>query len=122
METGPPTGPAGAQRIYFACFTDPAGPDSGPLIKENFAAHKAWVLAHESDLLLAGPLLDESFSSTGCGLIVMRANSISHATRMAAEDPMHSSGARTFRIVPWQINEGSITVSTIISRGWRDFE
>jgi hypothetical protein len=36
-------------------------------------------------------------------------------------DPMHSSGARTFSIVPWQINEGTMTVAMTFSSGAFDF-
>jgi hypothetical protein len=39
------------------------------------------------------------------------------AADLAATDPMHVSGARTFRIVPWQINEGHVTTSLTMSSG-----
>jgi hypothetical protein len=39
----------------------------------------------------------------------------------AESDPMHSSRARTFRIVAWQINEGTMTVAMTFSSGAFDF-
>jgi uncharacterized protein YciI len=87
----------------------------------HIPAHKEWLAQHEADFLIAGPFLDESFTYSGTGLIVIRAGSIAEATKIAESDPMHSSGARTFRIVPWQINEGTMTVAMTFSSGAFDF-
>ena len=105
------------RRIYFACFTEPASPDSAELMKRHFSEHKQWVREHEHDLFLAGPLLDESLTPSGSGLLLIRADSAAAASELAAADPMHRSGARTFRIVAWQINEGHVTTMLTMSSG-----
>jgi uncharacterized protein len=120
-ESRPDTAHAGAQKVFFACFTEPAASTSIDQIRTHIPAHKEWLAQHEADFLVAGPFLDESFSYSGTGLIVIRAGSIAEATKIADSDPMHSSGARTFRIVPWQINEGTMTVAMTFSSGAFDF-
>jgi uncharacterized protein len=101
--------------LFFACFTEPADADSAERIQRNFDAHKAWLKQHEEDILLAGPLLTDSLDHSGNGLIVLRAGSLADAVEIAEADPMHSSGARTFRVVPWRLNEGTITAKLTIS-------
>jgi hypothetical protein len=101
--------------LFFACFTEPASSESHELIQRYFDAHKTWLRQHEAAILIAGPLLTESLGPSGTGLIVLRAESFSDAVRLAETDPMHSSGARTFRTVPWRLNEGTITASLTIS-------
>jgi hypothetical protein len=101
--------------LFFACFTEPSGPDSAERIKQSFDAHKAWLAEHESDILVAGPLLTELLEYSGTGLIVLRAESLADAVKIAQDDPMHRSGARTFRVVPWRLNEGTITARLTIS-------
>jgi hypothetical protein len=46
----------------------------------------------------------------GDGMIVLRAKNLAEARTIAENDPMHKSGARKFRVRPWLINEGSVTV------------
>jgi uncharacterized protein YciI len=108
--------------VFFACFTEPEGSGRAQLIQENFDAHKAWLKQHENVILIAGPLLTESFDYSGTGLIVFRAESQAEAAKIAESDPMHSSGARNFRIVPWRLNEGTITARLTISTGSFDLE
>jgi uncharacterized protein YciI len=86
-------------------------------MKRHFEDHKKWVRDHEHDLFLAGPLLDDTLTPSGRGLLLIRAESAVAAADLAATDPMHVSGARTFRIVPWQINEGHVTTSLTMSSG-----
>ncbi|WP_326568902.1 YciI family protein [Amycolatopsis rhabdoformis] len=103
--------------LYYACFTDPANADSAAERSRQFDAHKAWLKEHEADILVAGPLLAESLEPAGSGLIVFRTESADAARRLAEADPMHASGARTFRIVPWRINEGTLTARLTVSTG-----
>ena len=53
-------------------------------------------------------------------MVIVRAASLEEAGKFAAEDPMHESGARTFRIRPWLLNEGGITVTVRYSDGGRE--
>ncbi len=62
-------------------------------------------------LFAAGPFwTDDEQEWRGEGMVVIRANNLAAARAIAAEDPMHASGARTFEVRPWLINEGSLTV------------
>lgn len=101
--------------LFYACFTEPAGPESGEAIPKYFEAHKAWLKEHEGDVFIAGPLLSDSLEYIGKGLIVLRAESLEAARELAGTDPMHSSGARNFRVVPWRLHEGSINARLTLS-------
>ena len=66
----------------------------------------------------AGPFLEENeIDWNGEGMVIIRANSINHAKEIANSDPMHSSGARSFIVRPWLLNEGNIEVSLDYSTG-----
>jgi uncharacterized protein YciI len=67
-------------------------------------------------LAFAGPLSDESGESwSGAGLIVYRAASLDAAQALAAADPMHESGCRTFTIRRWLLNEGQLRLTISLS-------
>lgn len=119
----PDTRHAGAQKVYFVCFTEPAGTSLDD-IRPHVPAHKEWIAEQEraGRLLVAGPFLDEEFAYSGSGMLVIRAATAEEATKIMAADPMHTSGMRTFRIVPWQLNEGSIDVRMTLSSGTYDFD
>ena len=62
--------------------------------------------------MFAGPLSDESGTQMqGTGMLILRAESFDAAKALAENDPMHISGARSFTLRKWLINEGSLTVS-----------
>jgi uncharacterized protein YciI len=42
----------------------------------------------------------------GGGMMLFKADSVEAAHALADADPLHSSGARTYEIVPWMINHG----------------
>ncbi len=74
-------------------------------------------LKHQKELeangtiVAAGPLSDEEGATwTGIGMIVLRANSLEEARAIAATDPMHQSGVRKARVLPWLMNEMSLTI------------
>ena len=50
-------------------------------------------------------------------MVIIRANSIDHAKEIASNNPMHKSGARSFTIRPWLLNEGNIEISLDYSTG-----
>lgn len=69
-------------------------------------------------LAFAGPLSDESGDQMqGMGLIIYRADGFDAARRLAEDDPMHRSGARSFVLHRWMINEGSLSLSVGLSTG-----
>ena len=65
---------------------------------------------------MAGPLSDETGEQMeGVGMWVLRAESMEAAHALAAKDPMHTSGARSFTLRRWLVNEGNLSVSVGLS-------
>lgn len=99
------------QKQLFAIFTTPTD-GLGPVFA-NIENHLAFQVQLEQDGIMyaAGPLwTDDEQSWEGEGMVVVRAESRAAAIAIAERDPMHTSGARSFKVRPWLINEGSITV------------
>jgi len=101
--------------LFYACLTEPVGPDAAEAISTHFEAHKAWLKEHEDDIFIAGPLLSDSLEYVGRGLIILRAESLDAARGIAESDPMHSSGTRTFRVAPWRLHEGCVNARLTLS-------
>jgi len=73
-------------------------------------------------LAFAGPVSDSTGNEmTGEGMIIYRADSLEEAETLAAEDPMHKRGVRTYSVRRWLINEGSFTLSVGLSAKSIDF-
>ncbi|AEA24444.1 YciI family protein [Pseudonocardia benzenivorans] len=109
---------SGAQKVVFLCFTEPAeGVSSDEDIRPNLDSHKQWLsdIERSAQLLFAGPMLGDDYRYSGSGLLVLRAGSIAEAKEIADRDPFHSQGLRSYRIVPWQLNEGSFDVRMTLS-------
>ena len=69
----------------------------------------------------AGPFwTDDEQSWEGDGMVIIRASSLAEAKQIAASDPMHKSGARTFTVRPWLLNEGTLTIKVSYSDGRRE--
>ena len=67
-------------------------------------------------LVLAGPLSDSTGEEmSGGGLIIYRATSMDAARGIADNDPMHKTGARTYTLRKWLVNEGSISLTVGLS-------
>jgi hypothetical protein len=99
------------QRQLYAIFTTPVD-GLGPVFA-NIEAHLAFQVQIEQEGIMyaAGPMwTDDEQSWEGEGMVVVRAESRAAAIAIAERDPMHKSGARTFNVRPWLVNEGSITV------------
>ena len=99
------------QKQLYAIFTTPTD-GLGPVFA-NIENHLAFQVQLEQDGIMyaAGPLwTDDEQSWEGEGMVVVRAESCAAAIAIAERDPMHTSGARSFKVRPWLINEGSITV------------
>ena len=72
----------------------------------------------EGKLAFAGPVSDASGEQMeGEGLIIYRAGSLEEARGFADGDPMHATGARSYTIRRWLINEGSLTLEVGLSGG-----
>jgi hypothetical protein len=50
-------------------------------------------------------------------MVVIRAKSLAEATDIMKRDSMHKSGARKFKIRPWFLNEGTVSVRLHYSQG-----
>ncbi len=104
-----------AHELYVAISTPAASPD---VLKEQLPSHLAYqgTLEASGALAFAGPLSDLSGEQMeGMGMIVYRAHSMSEAKALAEADPMHASGARTFTLRRWMINEGSFQMNVKLS-------
>lgn len=104
------------QKQLYAIFTTPAS-GIGPVL-EKLEEHLAFQVSLERDgiLFAAGPMWsDDEQSWDGAGMVIVRAGSRQDAIAIAQRDPMHISGARTFTVRPWMINEGSLTLKLDLS-------
>lgn len=104
-----------ALELYVAQSSPAAEPD---VIKANLPDHLAYQakLESEGSLVMAGPLSDETGTQMqSMGMIVYRAESLEAARALAEGDPMHASGARTFVLRKWMINEGGLTLTVRLS-------
>jgi uncharacterized protein len=102
-----------AKQLYVV-FTSPVN-GIGPVM-ENLADHLEFQekLEREGIMFAAGPhWTDDEQRWDGEGMVVIRAASLSEAQAIAAEDPMHKSGARSYRVRPWLVNEGKLTVGDV---------
>lgn len=94
-------------RQYYMVTSVTAGPLEP--IFEHLDAH---LLYHEQLVtdgieIAAGPVFTEDGQEwEGTGIMVFKAASIAEATALAAADPMHTAGARTYEITPWMVNHG----------------
>lgn len=106
------------QKQLYAVFTTPTN-GLGPVM-ENIEKHLEFQveLERKGIMLGAGPLwADDEHTWNGEGMVIIRAENLAHAREIAATDPMHISGARSFTVRPWLLNEGRITVEVNFSTG-----
>lgn len=109
------------QKELFVVFTTPTN-GLGPVM-HNIEPHlKFQVELEEKGIMFgAGPFwADDGETWQGEGMVIIRAASMEAAEKIAAADPMHSSGARSYRIRPWLLNEGTLTVQVRYSDGSRE--
>jgi len=106
-----------AKRLYVV-FSQPTS-GIGPIM-EHLDPHVQHQTKLELDgtMFAAGPLAtDDEQSWAGEGMFMYRADSLEQARAYAESDPMHQSGARTYRIRPWLLNEGTFNVRLFYSGG-----
>jgi uncharacterized protein YciI len=91
--------------LFYLIHTKPAGALE-PIyvhLEEHLRYHER--LTEEGKVYRAGPLwTQDGVHWAGEGLILVRVDSYEEALKIAEEDILHSSGARTFTITPWLIN------------------
>jgi len=104
-----------AHELYVVISTPAAEPAQ---LKEQLPGHLAYQAEQEQagNLVMAGPMSDPSGEKMeGTGMIIYRANSMDAARKLAENDPMHSSGTRTFVMHRWLVNEGSLCINVKLS-------
>ena len=109
------------RKNLYVIFTTPTN-GLGPVM-ENLEAHLQYQVRIEKEGVMfgAGPFFADNESDwNGEGMVIVRAQSLNDAQRIAAADPMHASGARSFLVRPWLLNEGSLTVRITYSDGKRE--
>lgn len=109
------------QKQLYVVFTTPAG-GLGPVM-ENIEEHLKFQMSLEERGIMfgAGPFwTDDEKNWGGEGMVIIRAANLAEARKIAESDPMHSSGARTFTVRPWLLNEGTVTVKLRYSDGSRE--
>lgn len=104
-----------AFELYVVHSIPAAAPEE---IKKNLPDHLAYQADQEAAgaLFLAGPLSDETGAEMqGMGQIIYRAPSLEAARTLAENDPMHRSGARTFTLRRWLVNEGALQLNVSLA-------
>lgn len=103
------------------CYVVFSTPTNGIIpVMENLEAHLAYQCKVEADgiMVAAGPhWTDDETQWDGEGMFVLRARSLAHAKELAASDPMHQCGARSFIVRPWMVNEGGLAMRLTFSDG-----
>lgn len=102
----------------YVVFTKPT---NGMIpVMENLEDHLKFQVSLEKQGIMfgAGPFWeDNEIDWNGEGMVIIRANSIDHANEIASTNPMRKSGARSFTVRPWLLNEGNIEISLDYSTG-----
>ena len=105
----------------YVITTEPAGDLDA--VRENMGDHLAYQESLEASgvMFAAGPFADDAEREwSGAGMVIVRAASLDEARAIADADPMHARGARRYRIRPWLLNEGSLTLRVTYSDGARE--
>lgn len=100
-----------AQKQLYVVFTNPTN-GLDPVLK-NIEEHLKFQVDLEKRGIMfgAGPFWDDDEKNwSGEGMVIIRAESLAAARKIADQDPMHKSGARRFTVRPWLLNEGTLTL------------
>ena len=99
---------------FYAVFTDRVrkSDDAFEDLKSLLPAHLDWIAEQEAKglLFMAGPFRDNDYWE-GDGMFIFKTTSVEETEAIAATCPFHKAGLREFRVVPWQFNEGSLTLT-----------
>ena len=109
------------QKQLYVVFTTPT--NGLEAVMEHIEPHlKYQVELEEKGIMFgAGPFwTDDEARWEGEGMVIIRASSLAEAKKIASADPMHASGARSFRVRPWLLNEGTVTLKVRYSDGSRE--
>lgn len=104
------------KQLYVVFSTPTAG--LGPVLA-SLDPHVEYQgkLEAEGVMFAAGPFASDDLQEWhGEGMFVYRAESMEEAKAYADADPMHISGARSYRIRQWLMNEGTYSVQVYYSK------
>lgn len=109
-------------KVVYVVFTraaDDAPKDMDP--KASMTEHLNYQkkLEKEGIMFAAGPLAAPGIPAVG--MIVIRADTLEDAIKIADNDPMHKRGLRQYTIGSWQINEGTMSLRVNFSNGTYEF-
>lgn len=105
-----------AANEFFVILTEPLKDRKS--VKDHLRVHLDYQKGLEAKgiMVAAGPLSDEQGTEwTGKGLIIIRAENLDAARKIADGDPMHRDGVRKYKLLPWLMNEGSFTLEVKLS-------
>lgn len=108
------------RKQLYVIFTKPTN-GMEPVLA-NLEQHLAFQIDLEKRGIMfgAGPMWNDAEDAwEGEGMVIVRAASLDEAKAIAATDPMHKAGARSYTVRPWLLNEGTITVKLSYSNGGR---
>ena len=113
-------GPEGALgRRLFVMTTRPVDQAARTAIKSGAMRqeHLAYIIGLEKAgvIFAGGPLLDDQDNPSGTGMIVLKADTLEEAKKLADRDPMHRDGLRSYSLRGWKVNEGSMTLTISFS-------
>ena len=106
-----------AKQLYVIFTTAANG--IAPVL-ENLQRHLDYqeLLEQRGVMFAAGPhWSDDEQRWEGDGMVVVRAGSLAEAEAIAKDDPMHASGARRYRVRPWLVNEGTMSIKLNFASG-----
>ena len=73
-------------------------------------------------LFAAGPLRDDEGWQRGHGLLIFRASNRAEATEWAMQEPYTKYGQREVEVIPWQRNEGTISINLRLADGFLEID
>jgi uncharacterized protein YciI len=77
----------------------------------NALAHYRWIIELEKQgmVFASGPLFRRG-EMQGVGMTIFRVDTWEQAEALALADPFYKSGAMTFDLMLWQVNEGRMSI------------
>jgi uncharacterized protein YciI len=117
-EIGKPAhNPTKLGKKLYVVFTEPVEAAGDRMAARAQHLEYQYKLEREGIMFAAGPFLDGNDQPNGSGLIIYRAPSLEAATEIANNDPFHKLGFRKFKIMPWRVSEGTISIKLDYSTG-----
>lgn len=79
-------------------------------------------LERQGVLFAAGPLRDDEDQEKESGLLILRTKTRAGATEIARDEPYTKYGLREFKVIPWQRNEGTLSLNIRLADGILEFD